>query len=129
MRATVSFVTLICFAPVAAGCLSHEYAIPKSELGRLAATPPETRGAHVRVVQQLGTRRGEAIEVEEAGPEPPLATQAETQVWMSDTDVFVGGGPGSVPRASSVRAGWRGSAGNGWSGAPASTGGWHGAPA
>jgi hypothetical protein len=36
------------------GCASHTYQIPASELQRLAITPPQDRGLHVRVVQQLG---------------------------------------------------------------------------
>ena len=129
MRATVSFVTLVCFAPVATGCLSHEYAIPKSELGRLVEKPPETRGAQVRVVQQLGTRRGEAIEVQEPVAETPPPAQTETQNLAVGDGRLRGQRPGPGPASPAVRGGWRGSAGNGWSGAPAPSGGWHGAPA
>lgn len=45
-----------------AGCLSNEYVIPKQELVRLAQTPPEVRGARVLVVQNVGDRRGEAVQ-------------------------------------------------------------------
>jgi len=36
-----------------AGCGANSYQIPRRELARLAATPPEARGAHVRVVQDI----------------------------------------------------------------------------
>lgn len=35
------------------GCAVNSYKIPPSELARLVATPPEARGAHVRVVQEI----------------------------------------------------------------------------
>jgi hypothetical protein len=138
MRATVSFVTLVCFGSVASGCLSHEYAIPKGELGRLATLPPEIRGAHVRVVQQLGTRRSEAIESEEPVEQPPFGPQGESDVFI-DGQISVGG-PSSVRGSARAPVGWRGSpagGGRGWSGTPAPSGwhgpaagggGWHGAP-
>src|SRR5213076_1973738 len=57
VRATTvstSLLTLAFFAPVAAGCLSHEYVIPKSELVRIASLPADVRGARVHAVQALG---------------------------------------------------------------------------
>jgi hypothetical protein len=133
MRASVSFVTLFCFASVASGCLSHEYAIPKSELGRLAATPPELRGAQVRVVQQMGTRRGEPIPVDEPlAPGPAAEVQggyADTQVWIDGRLVGTYGGPGPRAYGGPAAGGWRGTAhgtGPGWNGSPASAGGWKG---
>jgi hypothetical protein len=53
------------------GCLSNEYVIPRAELSRLAQLPPEQRGQRVRVVQNLGDRRGEAIDT--TRPQPPPA--------------------------------------------------------
>jgi hypothetical protein len=38
---------------IASGCGSTTYEIPRAELARLATLPPETRGEHVRVVEQL----------------------------------------------------------------------------
>lgn len=35
------------------GCSVNSYQIPPSELARLVATPPEVRGAHVRVIQEI----------------------------------------------------------------------------
>jgi hypothetical protein len=54
-------VTLAAFLPLAVGCTSNEYVIPHEELARLAATPPPQRGARVRVLQQLGDRRGSPV--------------------------------------------------------------------
>jgi hypothetical protein len=65
------------------GCLQSTHSIPRSELARLAATPPEQRGEHVRVVQDL------------VGEQPPQATPVtmETQiVIVASVDVHVGGG-------------------------------------
>jgi hypothetical protein len=38
---------------LAAGCGTTTYEIPRAELARLAAMPPEQRGQHVRVIQQF----------------------------------------------------------------------------
>jgi hypothetical protein len=38
---------------VASGCATSTYQIPAGELARLAHTPPELRGQHVRVVQEV----------------------------------------------------------------------------
>jgi hypothetical protein len=38
---------------IAAGCSVNSYKIPTSELARLAQAPPETRGQHVRVIQEI----------------------------------------------------------------------------
>ncbi len=56
------------FSLQATGCLSNEYRISRDELRRLAQRPPEQRGRHVRVVQQLGERRAAALDGEAAYP-------------------------------------------------------------
>ena len=38
---------------IAAGCSVNSYKIPTSELARLAQVPPEARGQHVRVIQEI----------------------------------------------------------------------------
>src|SRR4051794_20467498 len=43
------------------GCLSNEYRIPKEELARVVQLPPSARGERVRVLQQVGERRGEPV--------------------------------------------------------------------
>jgi hypothetical protein len=64
---------------IGTGCASTTYHIPASELQRLAAMPPEARGQHVRVVQQLSD--GEV--------EPAQPITAETQVeFFPDPDVW-----------------------------------------
>ena len=61
MRAAISLVTLAFFAPFAVGCVSNEYVIPRDELHRLVMTPPEMRGQNVHVIQDLGSRRADAV--------------------------------------------------------------------
>ena len=61
--ACVSVVTLAAFLPLAVGCTSNEYVIPHDELARLAAMSVPERGARVRVVQDLGARRNDPVEV------------------------------------------------------------------
>jgi hypothetical protein len=150
MRVSVSLITLACFAPVATGCLSHEYVIPKGELGRLAAAPPETRGAHVRVVQQIGSRRGDPIPPDQtpvaewtpAQPMPAPSPPPPEDPPPPEPDVFAGDSSGELRiegsfararRADLLRgqsapanAGWRGSTPSG-AGAGAGTG-WRGTP-
>src|SRR5262245_18519550 len=65
------------FVQVTSGCLSNEYVIPQDELQRVAALPPDARGAHVRVVQDLGDRRDEAIE-----PPPPAEADGSLNVQL-----------------------------------------------
>jgi len=144
VRAAVSLLTLAFFAPVAAGCISNEYVIPNEELNRLVSTPPELRGQHVHVVQDLGSRRTDPIpadntnfaQVGEPWP-PPAVTQDETPpaAETRDTDaeldlridgnIDVGGGGGQ--RGAGRPGGWRGAPGGGGS-ASTSGGGWQGKP-
>jgi hypothetical protein len=44
-----------------AGCLSHEYTIPKDELARVVDLPPQARGERVHVVQGIGERRADPV--------------------------------------------------------------------
>jgi hypothetical protein len=62
----------LCLAGVvlATGCASNSYKIPTSELRRVAQQHPETRGQHLRVIQQLGDA--------DVGPAQPVT--AETQI-------------------------------------------------
>ncbi|MBV8757250.1 MAG: hypothetical protein JO257_08255 [Deltaproteobacteria bacterium] len=55
------------------GCSTTSYKIPATELQRLAATPPEQRGAHVRVTQMLSN--------EDLGPEYPVETQTQIIIF------------------------------------------------
>ena len=76
----VSVLTLACFGPVAVGCVSNEYVIPKQELQRLVKVPPHQRGERVYVVQDVGSRRANAVE-------------ANPETWERDTnaEVYVDG--------------------------------------
>src|SRR5450432_3712519 len=59
--AEVSLLTLAFFFPVASGCVSNEYVIPKDELMHQAQMPIAARGQRVRVLQGIGDRRGEPV--------------------------------------------------------------------
>ena len=81
--APVSLLTLTFFLPIAAGCVSNEYVIPKDELMHQAQMPIAARGQRVRVVQGLGDRRGYPVPPSPAPPAPP----AETAVGEPPPDV------------------------------------------
>jgi hypothetical protein len=72
----------VAFALCGTGCLSHEYRVSQAELVRLAQLPPEARGARIRVVQELGQRRGDAIEAVEE-PQSQIAADG----WDGDVDL------------------------------------------
>lgn len=65
---------------VAGGCAVNSYQIPAGELARLAREPPETRGQHVRVVQELSES-----DVPAAQP-----VQSDTQVYVGVHTGYVG---------------------------------------
>src|SRR5689334_10116994 len=67
-----------------AGCAVNSYRIPSSELARLAQTPPEARGQHVRVVQE--------IVQSDVPPAPPVTGQTEV-VIAPQIDVSAGINP------------------------------------
>jgi len=52
------------------GCTTSSYKIPATELQRVAQVPPEQRGQHVRVIQQIGD--------DDLGPAYPV--EAQTQI-------------------------------------------------
>jgi hypothetical protein len=61
------------------GCASTNYKIPATELQRLAQVPPEQRGQHVRVVQQLGD--------DDLGPAYPVEQQTQIVIFPQ-VDVY-----------------------------------------
>ncbi|MBK6848859.1 MAG: hypothetical protein IPG96_15430 [Proteobacteria bacterium] len=86
-----------------AGCLGDTYAISKRELGRLAQLAPASRGASVRVTQQLGESFADA---------PPLAEGHAPWVVEGQVDLLWRGpagpgpyGPGGYRRLQVTRAG------------------------
>lgn len=84
------------------GCAVNSYKIPPSELARLAATPPEARGQHVRVVQE--------IIASEAPAAPPVTS--ETQIILVP-QINISGGVRSHPHGGGlVSLGKIGGAGN-----------------
>jgi hypothetical protein len=136
-------VTLAFFLPVAVGCVSNEYVIPKQELARLATLPPAERGERVHVIQEIGERRGHAVE-------PPA--RYDVSQWQEPdvpiemrvhADVHIGGNWGGssaagAPRGAAAPGSWRDSGsngptsgGSGWRGSATSSGsssggGWRG---
>jgi hypothetical protein len=137
--AGVALLTVIGGALASGGCLSNEYSIKKDELRRIAAIDPEARGQSVRLSQQLGDRRSDAID--------PAIPEPQVQVVDADVDLSLngsfGGGGGSRPPAPGAGqvSPARGFTGNGnapaWRATPpagsgqsvsASSGGFHGTP-
>jgi hypothetical protein len=85
---------------VTAGCASNSYKIPAKELQRLATLPPEVRGQHVRVIQELTNA--------DVGPAEPVS--AETQIVVfPEVNVY---GPARGGRFHDHRHGTFGSGGN-----------------
>jgi hypothetical protein len=107
-------VTLAAFLPLAVGCTSNEYVIPHEELARLAATPPPARGGRVRVVQDLGGRRNDPVQMTVEPPPPQFVTDDEaTDGADADGDVRVdlsGAGQRSRQRGGPIN-----SSGGSWS--------------
>jgi len=136
VRALVSLLTLAFFAPIATGCISNEYVIPRNELQRLVMTPPEIRGQQVHVIQDLGSRRADAVPTDgpdwerqaQPWPQPQDTPPPSEDAWGGNpsVDIYVSGDgrPGPVI-----------SGGGGWRGTPqplgratASSGSWRGTP-
>jgi hypothetical protein len=69
-----------------AGCLSHEYTIPKEELARVVNLPPQVRGERVRVVQGIGERRADPVPPRPSYYDPTY----EPEYYGPDVHVDVG---------------------------------------
>ena len=150
MRAAVSLLTLAFFAPLATGCLSNEYVIPSEELWRLTTIPPEVRGQQVRVVQDLGSRRSDAVPTDGANwpndqpwpqpPPPPQEERRDTDVGLhGNVNIWIDGPHHPVPGVRSAIGtpqpiGRATASGGSWRGTPPSGGGisggsgWRGSP-
>jgi hypothetical protein len=76
-----ALVVVLASSLIASGCAVNSYKIPPDELARLARLPPEARGEHVRVIQELV-----ASEVPAA---PPVTRETEV-VIAPQFDVAVG---------------------------------------
>jgi hypothetical protein len=145
----VALLILAFFAPLATGCISNEYVIPHDELGRLAQTPPSERGRRVHAVQEIGGRRGDAVEVHgplnlpEAAP-PPMENpqglavasdatpddggEVDTQINVNGDINIDGSGSGSGGGGRPAQGTPGGRPGD-WRGSPAGRGeGWRGSP-
>lgn len=149
VRAAVSLLTLAFFAPVAAGCISNEYVIPRAELNRLVMTPPEVRGQQVHLIQDLGSRRADAVPTD--GPEwaqnaqpwpqpqppvdPPPPPPYQDDAYGGNiggpirADIYIDGTPqpASTIRSGPNTEGFRGTP-RPLGRATASSGGWQGTP-
>jgi hypothetical protein len=134
-----ALVALAFMVQATTGCLSNEYRIPKDELARVVQLPPEARGQRVRVLQEVGERRGDAIPPNQPQghwvgphyPEPEVIVEGEPEPGVHvDGNINInlsggshngpagprGGGwhaPSAHPGGSSGGSGWRGSGGGG----------------
>lgn len=86
-----AFVLLAFAAQANSGCLSHEHRISRDELQRVVQVAPERRGERVRVVQELGARRGQAVA-------PPITPAPDLEPWDNGgddvyVDIWVSDGP------------------------------------
>jgi hypothetical protein len=82
---------------IATGCVANSYRIPNGELQRLAATPPEARGQHVRVIQEVGATEVPAAPAVEANTEVVIVPQINVSV-SPDRRRHTGGWAGSSGR-------------------------------
>jgi hypothetical protein len=100
------------------GCLSNEYRIPKEELARVVQLPPSARGERVRVLQELGERRGEPVPagrppapwVGPRGPETAVILEGEPEPELQvDTgfDLHLDGGRYGQAAPPGHGGGWR----------------------
>jgi hypothetical protein len=137
-RASVRGIALVAAAfavQATSGCVSNEYRIQKDELRRLTELPPETRGHAVRVSQQLGARRADALD-EPVGytANDDLAVQLAVNLAFSGDDEPPGAAPPNGARgAPPATTGTPPTAGGGsaWRGTPPTTGAastWRGTP-
>jgi hypothetical protein len=98
----------VALAAGSSGCLSHEYKVSQEELARLAQLPPETRGASIRVVQELGSRRGDAVQAQpyQPAPEPEGGGNVDVEIDLrmrgGGGHHHATGGPVSGPPVSHV---------------------------
>ncbi len=82
MRITALVLASSLVVAASPGCATTSYKISNAELQRLAQLPPEQRGEHVRVVQQLS----------DADVGPPQPVTAETQIVIFPQVVVYDGG-------------------------------------
>src|SRR5690348_14140733 len=96
----------IAVAAVAAmlgGCLTNTYKIPSTELQRLAATPPEVRAEHVRVVQEF---EGESPPAQpRVGAETDIIFVPRTVIVVGDGGHHHHGGRGGGGGGSGIKGG------------------------
>lgn len=79
-----------------AGCAVNSYKIPPAELARLARVPPEARGEHVRVVQEIVASDVPAAPPVTRETQVVIAPQFEVAVGVHGPRAGFGGGFGRV---------------------------------
>jgi hypothetical protein len=75
------------------GCATNSYEIRGSELQRLASMPPESRGQHVRLAEEVSETRTEPVQ--RVMPESQIIFFPEPNVWGPERRRWYGGGGGS----------------------------------
>jgi hypothetical protein len=79
---------------IASGCAVNSYKIPPDELARLARVPPEARGEHVRVVQELVASEVPAAPPVTGETQVVIAPQFDLAVGVHGPRAGFGGGLG-----------------------------------
>jgi len=86
--------TVLAGSLIVSGCVANSYRIPASDLQRLAQTPPEQRGQHVRVIQEISATDVAPAERVDSGTTIIIVPQ-----------ISVSSGPRPRPRGGNVGGG------------------------
>ncbi|HEU0029491.1 MAG TPA: hypothetical protein VFQ53_02575 [Kofleriaceae bacterium] len=108
------FLAVVLSASLFGGCAGNTYRIPASELQRLSVTPPEARGHHVRVVQELSDTPTD--NAERVGPNTQIVIVPDINVTFGphrDHRTVHGGGGGGGGKLGGIRSGGGGSGSDG----------------
>jgi uncharacterized protein len=107
---------VVAAAVAATGCATTSYKIPAAELNRIANQPPEQRGQHVRVMQELDDA--------DVGPAQPVTSETQV-VFFPQINVY---GPYDRRRYYQTNSTWGcdGCSGGSWGGGGGGGGSWGG---
>ena len=89
-----ALVVVLASSLIASGCAVNSYKIPPDELARLARVPPEARGEHVRVIQELVASEVPAAPPVTRETEVVIAPQFDVAVGVHGPRAGFGGGLG-----------------------------------
>lgn len=81
---------------VGSGCAANSYKVPHRELERLALTPPEQRGNHVRVIQEISATDVPPAERVDDGTQIVLVPEVHVSTGVSVGGGGRGGGGGGL---------------------------------